>query len=262
MCSIFSWMTSHSTGQRGGERENGACGSPGDHQGCVEGASLPWWGVCPTTSGAARAPGRAGGLLCRWGRGIPQNQGRGRERALPPHLLCWRAMRGCRVSLTVWLVPRTSLPARAGVTHDGCLGMLPGGFPQGHGSLFPACLFILGRTALQPGGRRGHGSGTGGETAEQPGLTSEVAIEAQVGADEAVIGLQELSPSKPPRSPLPSLGSAVPHGLHACESPRRPGTAVTLPGLGWPGMWLLSYRGEQGSPAAELGKQPEGFQSH
>lgn len=79
MCSIVSWMTSHSTGQRGAGRENGACGSPGDLQGCFKGASLPWWGVC-TTPRAARAPGRAGDFQCGWGRGIPQKQGRDRER--------------------------------------------------------------------------------------------------------------------------------------------------------------------------------------
>lgn len=28
---------------------------------------------------------------------------------------------------------------------------------------------------------------------------------------------------------------------------------------GWAGMWLLSYREEQGGPGAELGKEPEGF---
>lgn len=156
MCSIVSWMTSHSTGQRGAGRENRACGFPGDLQSCVEGASLPWWGFCSTTLGAARAPGRAGGLQCGWGRGIPQNQGRDRER--PSHharcagrTQCWGAVRGYRVSLTVWLMPRTSLPARAGVAHGGCLGMLPGGVPQGRGSLFPAHLLVLGKIVLQPG---------------------------------------------------------------------------------------------------------------
>lgn len=83
MCSIVSWMTSHSTGQRG--RENRACGS-GDLQSCIEEAGLPQWGICSTSSGAARAPGRAGSLQCSWDRGIPQNQGRDREK--PYHTCC------------------------------------------------------------------------------------------------------------------------------------------------------------------------------
>lgn len=84
--------------------------------------------------------------------------------------------------------------------------------------------------------RCSHGAGgdtAQGQGAQRPGLTSEVAIEAQVGADEAVIGLQELSPTEPPWSSLPALGSAVPCGLHGCESPGRPGTAETASGLGW-----------------------------
>lgn len=73
------------------------------------------------------------------------------------------------------------------------LGCCPEGFP---GDMAVSSLPVLswgeqccsqGQEGTQPRDRR----------AERPGLTSEVAIEAQVGADEAVIGLQDLSPTEP-----------------------------------------------------------------
>lgn len=232
MCSIVSWMTSHSTGQRGAGRENGACGSPGDLQGCFKGASLPWWGVC-TTPRAARAPGRAGDFQCGWGRGILQNQGRDRERP-SPHTCCAQrtlCSGGCEglQGLTHGLAPAQDLVASQGrccpwwMPWDAARSVSPGPWQS------PPCLSShLGENSHGAGGDTAQGQG-----AQRPGLTSEVAIEAQVGADEAVIGLQELSPTEPPRSSLPALGSAAPCGLHGCESPGRPGTAKTASGLGW-----------------------------
>lgn len=108
---------------------------------------------------------------------------------------------------------------------------------------------------------RGHGPGTGGDTPPWPGLTSEVAIEAQVGADESVIGLQDLSPTKRPWSPLPSLGSVAPCGLHGCESSRRPGTAVAVPGTGWD--VVAELQGGTGRSWSRAGKGARGIsQNH
>lgn len=69
------------------------------------------------------------------------------------------------------------------------LGCCPEGFP---GDVAVSSLPVFsswGEQRCSQGAGGDTAQGQEGDTAERPGLTSEVAVEAQVGADEAVVGL-------------------------------------------------------------------------